>query len=160
MSANDRQVGGDHYASTYQHWDFVADALQGRYLEGCVTKYATRWRKKNGLQDLEKAQHFLAKLRDQFIAGKVAPMPAVSAVDTLLFIHRFEKANALWYAEREICRVLSQWNSLGDLDFAADQLDRLVRSAREYRDRHPLDRAEEAGPPSYAEPSREYVDQG
>lgn len=67
--ANARQVGGDHYQSTagrcpvcggeVQHWDFAANMP---YLEGCVTKYVTRWRKKNGVQDLEKAQHFLAKL--------------------------------------------------------------------------------------------------
>jgi len=60
-SANDRQVGGKHYASAYQHWDFVLDAKLG-YFEGQITKYLSRHRKKNGLQDAEKALHFAEKL--------------------------------------------------------------------------------------------------
>lgn len=61
-SANEIQVGGTHYnESQIQHWDMaVSYALP--YLEGQVTKYVTRWRKKNGLQDLEKAAHFAQKL--------------------------------------------------------------------------------------------------
>lgn len=59
--ANDTQVGGNHYKSRIQHWDFVANRAMG-YFEGQVTKYVTRWRKKNGRQDLEKARHFLVKM--------------------------------------------------------------------------------------------------
>ena len=59
-SANDRQVAGSHYQSAYQHWDFVADTGMP-YLLGCATKYLTRWRKKNGVQDLEKAIHYIDK---------------------------------------------------------------------------------------------------
>ena len=131
MSANERQVGGEHYASTYQHWDFTIDALGGRYLEGCVTKYATRWRKKNGLQDLEKADHFLQKLRDEFKRGHIQPPVVASTVDTVLLVHKFAEANQLWHAEREVCRVMGQWQTLADLDYAKVQLDRLLRSARE-----------------------------
>jgi len=32
------------------------------YLEGCAIKYLCRWRNKNGLQDLEKAKHFIELL--------------------------------------------------------------------------------------------------
>lgn len=59
--ANKRQVAGDHYKSGIQHWDYVIANGLG-YFEGQITKYVTRWRKKNGLQDLEKARHFLDKL--------------------------------------------------------------------------------------------------
>ena len=62
MNANEVQVGGDHYKSSLQHWDFVSQALCGCYLEGCITKYVSRWRKKNGKQDLQKAAHYLDKL--------------------------------------------------------------------------------------------------
>ena len=61
MSANKKQVGGRHYTSPMQHWDYVL-ANNIPYLEAQIIKYLTRWRKKNGLQDLEKAQHFLTKL--------------------------------------------------------------------------------------------------
>lgn len=66
MSANDRQVGvgdyqgGGYRAAPIQHWDF-AWACGMDYFQGQITKYVTRWRQKGGLQDLEKAQHFLEK---------------------------------------------------------------------------------------------------
>lgn len=61
VTANDRQIGGEHYKAAKQHWDWVND-LGLAYLPAQVAKYVTRWRKKNGLQDLEKARHFLEKL--------------------------------------------------------------------------------------------------
>lgn len=60
MGANDKQVGGDHYQSGYQHWDFVCET-QMHYLIACATKYIIRHRKKNGKQDLEKAIHYIEK---------------------------------------------------------------------------------------------------
>lgn len=59
-SANERQVGGQHYQSPIQHWDYVV-ANNLDYFQGQITKYVTRWRNKNGVQDLEKARHFLDK---------------------------------------------------------------------------------------------------
>lgn len=63
MSANDpgRQVGGIHYQMPIQHWDFIL-ANDIPYLEAQVIKYVTRWRRKNGLEDLAKAKHYLEKL--------------------------------------------------------------------------------------------------
>lgn len=60
--ANTRQVGGSHYSTElgFQHWDLVA-MFKWDYFQGQITKYLMRWRKKNGVQDLEKAQHFLEK---------------------------------------------------------------------------------------------------
>jgi hypothetical protein len=60
-SANETQVGGTHYAeSSIQHWDFVwSNDLD--YFQGQITKYVTRWKKKNGIEDLHKARHFLQK---------------------------------------------------------------------------------------------------
>lgn len=57
---NEKQVGGQHYKSAYQHWDFMLDVSMP-YLPAQVIKYITRWKKKNGVQDLEKALHFLEK---------------------------------------------------------------------------------------------------
>ena len=59
MKANDTQVGGKHYRSAYQHWDFVHE-FKLDYFEGCATKYVTR-RKGNRTEDLKKARHFLVK---------------------------------------------------------------------------------------------------
>jgi hypothetical protein len=56
--ALDIQVGGGHYKHyviqpvEYIHKNGIP------YIEGCIIKYATRWREKNGLQDIEKIKHF------------------------------------------------------------------------------------------------------
>ena len=41
--------------------DFILDQKMS-YLEGSVIKYLTRWKEKNGIEDLEKAEWFLQKL--------------------------------------------------------------------------------------------------
>jgi hypothetical protein len=53
------QVGGSHYKDmAIQPVEYIHKNGIG-YFEGCVIKYVSRWRKKNGVEDLEKARHFL-----------------------------------------------------------------------------------------------------
>lgn len=61
MTANEKQVGGTHYKSTMECWDYIIANNLG-YLEGTAIKYITRWKKKNGIEDIRKAIHFLEKL--------------------------------------------------------------------------------------------------
>ena len=61
-TANDRQVGGSHYQCDYQTWDFLADAHGIPYHIGNAIKYIQRYRSKSGLQDLEKAIHYIDKI--------------------------------------------------------------------------------------------------
>jgi hypothetical protein len=61
--ANDIQIGGVHYKDPNggeEHWDRVR-RLGLDYFQACITKYVERCWKKNGLQDLKKAHHFLTK---------------------------------------------------------------------------------------------------
>ena len=60
-SANLRQIGGQHYKTQIEHWDYVL-VNDIPYLEAQIIKYLTRWRKKGGMQDVLKAKHFLDKL--------------------------------------------------------------------------------------------------
>lgn len=59
MSALDEQVAGNHYKDMpIQPAEYIyANALG--YFEGNVIKYVSRWRKKNGLDDLNKAKHYI-----------------------------------------------------------------------------------------------------
>lgn len=60
--ANSTQIGGDHYHNkAIQPWDYIVQNNLG-YLEGCIIKYVSRYKEKNGVEDLEKARHFLDKL--------------------------------------------------------------------------------------------------
>lgn len=62
MSANETQVGGDHYKDkAVQPWDYIVGNELG-YLEGCIVKYISRHKAKGGLEDLRKARHYLDKL--------------------------------------------------------------------------------------------------
>ena len=53
------QVGGDHYSKmTIQPIEFInANSLS--YMQGNVVKYVCRYRDKNGIEDLEKAKHYI-----------------------------------------------------------------------------------------------------
>ena len=64
--ANDRQVGGDHYqTAAIQHWDFVEEN-DIPYLEAMAIRYIFRHALKNGLSDLEKAEHFIQKIKERY----------------------------------------------------------------------------------------------
>lgn len=60
--ANKVQIGGQHYkdGEHEEHWDRV-HRLGLDYFQGQITKYVERCWLKNGVEDLRKAQHFLAK---------------------------------------------------------------------------------------------------
>ncbi|AUR87717.1 protein of unknown function DUF3310 [Vibrio phage 1.103.O._10N.261.52.F2] len=62
-AATDRQIGGDHYKSLkIQPIEYI-DANNMPYLEGNVVKYVTRHASKNGVQDIDKAIHYLELIK-------------------------------------------------------------------------------------------------
>ena len=66
IRANAQQIGGSHYATkAIQPWDYIVSNNLG-YLEGNVVKYVSRWKDKGGVEDLKKAQHYLAKLLELY----------------------------------------------------------------------------------------------
>ncbi len=57
-SALNKQVAGDHYKKMkIQPVEFI-HANNIPFIEGCIIKYAARWRDKGGIKDLEKIKHF------------------------------------------------------------------------------------------------------
>lgn len=64
IPAQERQIGGNHYATMkIQPLEF-AHANGLGFAEGLVLKYICRHRQKNGREDLDKAIHVLEILRD------------------------------------------------------------------------------------------------
>ena len=51
----------DHYNQGIEMWDY-AMSHNLDFMEGYVVKYVTRWRHKNGIEDLLKAKQYLDKL--------------------------------------------------------------------------------------------------
>lgn len=77
-NADDRQVGGDHYRNNRdgeQHWTIMAECCAD-YFAGCISKYVHRFPNKNGLQDLEKAMHFIDKAMETGAGHTQYPTPA------------------------------------------------------------------------------------
>lgn len=62
MSAINSQIGGNHYKDcAIQPVEYIHANSIG-YFEGCAIKYLTRWKSKGGVQDLEKAKHYIELL--------------------------------------------------------------------------------------------------
>lgn len=121
------QEGGEHYQAEYQHWDWVIDAGLG-YLEGCATKYVSRWWKKNGLQDLLKAKTYVQKMivnYDAVYALSIEPPHNLEEIN-----ERFQKANNLPELEYQFCCLMSDWQSTQQLEFAMQLLDSLIATAQ------------------------------
>ena len=62
MTALDNQVGGSHYKNLkIQPIEYI-HANNMPFIEASILKYISRWRNKNGIQDLMKAKHFIELL--------------------------------------------------------------------------------------------------
>ena len=58
MSALDKQIGGSHYKDmAIQPVEYIHKNGLG-FCEGNVVKYITRWKTKNGIEDLRKVIHY------------------------------------------------------------------------------------------------------
>lgn len=124
MNANNKQVAGTHYnagEAGIQHWDLV-HANDLCYLVGCATKYLTRFRKKSGLQDLQKALHYTEKLVEVN-----AKMHARSWEDVDQYtLEKFFADNGIVGIEREPIRLLINWSTLADLKVAKVWIETLI----------------------------------
>jgi hypothetical protein len=105
--ANDTQVGGDHYRKKpIQHWDFVG-TNQHSYLGGQVSKYLCRWKDKNGVQDVDKAVHFLDKLIEVMHQAEIHPIP----------VHEFLEAQETGHLESSIIMAVHAYEETGDVSY-------------------------------------------
>lgn len=125
MSANEKQVGGQHYREggvSLQHWDVVVDHHVG-YLEAVGSKYLTRCRKKNGLEDLLKAEHYCEKLLEKIDSGDVVQAEGYVPTEVC---EEFARQNNLQPLEAEAIRLLWQWGERTDVEAALRMTQDLV----------------------------------
>lgn len=129
-NANARQVGGNHYKTAYEHWDWVEDNGVG-YLGGCATKYLSRWRQKNGLQDLEKADHYVQKMIERKTASLFGSQPNYFAGTAKLNdgLVEFARVNGLTAQEFEAVSLIAQRRSIEDLERARTVIQSIMMQA-------------------------------
>jgi len=155
--ANETQVGGSHYASEYQHWDFMAD-LRPAWPEGCMSKYLARVFKKNGIQDVEKVLHYCYKLMYQVYLGKADVPRGLTVAQRADLYVRFYRAQNLQAptqdmltAVKDCFRHLSSWETLRDLRIVFQSVLDLHKLMTELES----DTAAEEPGPSYVDPDRD-----
>jgi hypothetical protein len=84
LKADAVQIGGGHYREkAIQPWDamrswMTPEQFEG-YLRGCAIKYLARYPDKNGLQDVEKAGHYIQKLIEEMKSRQVVRKPIMQA---------------------------------------------------------------------------------
>lgn len=118
------QIGGEHYAAAYQHWDYVAETGLG-YLEGNATKYLARFRKKHGVEDLKKALSYVLKVLE------VQTVPARERLGySPAKLARFLTAAKLQdTAEAALIVAIDSWRTDEDLRAVARDLQELIRAS-------------------------------
>lgn len=64
-----KQIGGSHYKKGIQPFEYI-DANNMDFFEGNVIKYVTRHKEKNGLEDLDKAIHYIEEIKARHYGKK------------------------------------------------------------------------------------------
>jgi hypothetical protein len=106
------------------HWDFAIKVGLG-YLDGCTTKYVTRWRGKEGLKDLQKAWNYLEKLIE---IGDYGIQRKNVNIDVEL--HRFVEANSLTFLESQYIFILCTFRNETALKSARQILAKIITTAK------------------------------
>lgn len=128
--ANKIQHGGDHYRSSVQHWDVMAEFYGVDYHIGCATKYLSRWQKKGTpMLDLKKALHFTDKAIEVVEANPILGSKALMHFVPRDVIERFVIANELEMHERLALLSLWRWDTADDLKQAKVHIEAIIREA-------------------------------
>lgn len=128
QSELDRQVGGNHYKGIkYQvmHW---AEFNGLSFIEGNIIKYITRWRKKDGMRDVDKAIHYYKTLVELVKSGEMPSRPI--GVPLWKLPEFFQQFPELRQSERNIIMVVTMWRR--DSRYDLGTLDALFTDMREY----------------------------
>ena len=126
MSANDTQIGGSHYkGKSFQPWDW--DKFGIGTFEMDILHYITR--EKNGVMDLQKALHYVEKLKEEYtchdrrnrIPWALRNASMGHAIDDYVaeWGMGFERARAVWLC---VC-----WQSVADLNELSFRISNLIQ---------------------------------
>jgi hypothetical protein len=115
------QVGGGHYKTmAYQPGHFSEDICLSA-LEGSVVRYVSRWRTKNGIEDLRKAAHTVELLR-------LWSPRNVRHVDSAHAVGSYIALNHIRAQEAAVIRAICVWRSVDDRRVQDRILDSIVES--------------------------------
>ena len=126
--ANETQVGGSHYKhSSYEHWDWAWDAGLDSF-QYPITKYVARWKRKGGIEDLEKAEHYLVKYIEVVERDKVIKQSAPEIL--LIQFMDWSRAEDLDNKQQALCSLVAHWVDTGGLKDALSLLKEYIAEQR------------------------------
>lgn len=99
-NVKDTQIGGDHYKKmAIQPTEYIAKNGLG-YIEGNIIKYISRYKSKNGLEDLKKARHYLDMLIED-----LEPDEVLKSGDVVRMTHYVEPrmARVMYVNDSHVC---------------------------------------------------------
>jgi hypothetical protein len=117
-NALDIQVGGNHYKEVKIQPVQFAEHNDLSFCEGNVIKYIVRSRKKNGLQDMQKAGHYLQLLAQLTAIRQTIYTIKKQNIQTEEFLAQFPE---LTPEEKDVVRFVTEWR-LEQPDFTYEYL--------------------------------------
>ena len=126
-----KQVGGTHYQpkidNGVEHWTYCVRS-ETPYLEAAASKYVARWRKKAGVQDLEKAIHYLEK-RIESVNLHIGTMKG--GIYLPLMFGEFTSSTNCTVEEAAILYSIMHWTKVSELQTAIARIRILILQAQE-----------------------------
>lgn len=98
MSALDIQIGGSHYRNKGIQPIELIVALNLNFIEGNIVKYITRYKEKNGVQDLMKCIHY----SQLAIELKCIRSISIDILNNISYIDNYYVSNNLTGTQRDI----------------------------------------------------------
>ena len=98
MSALDIQIGGSHYRNKGIQPIELIVALNLNFIEGNIVKYITRYKEKNGIQDLMKCIHY----SQLAIELKCIRPISIDILNNISYIDNYYVSNNLTGTQRDI----------------------------------------------------------
>ena len=99
MKAIENQVGGSHYKNmAFQPIELIT-ALKCSFIQGCIIKYISRYKNKNGAQDIKKCIHYAQlaiELKDKGLCK------TTDNIDTYVLISDFCSTNKITLLQKLI----------------------------------------------------------
>lgn len=108
-NALETQVGGSHYKNLGMQPVVFSTANRYDPCAFSILKYVTRWRDKNGIQDLQKARHFVELRLADDVAGHLVVYPQSGPTFSPIPSSTYRALNKLTGVEDEIIRILDDW---------------------------------------------------
>lgn len=129
FNALDVQVGGQHYKVGIQPTQF-SHANHLSFEAGNVIKYVSRWRNKNGIQDLKKALHYVELLHDLCVTYQT--QYTYASLPIVITPEEFCESNDIIGKEADIIEKACMWNRRRDQTNVFDNLLELHSLIKEY----------------------------